>query len=91
MKRTLLLAILLLSIFAVTSAQTDHPLLLQKPTVNRTHIVFSSTDVNEDAFTAGLLWLFGERGEKYIVTRLVARTRPAIYFLRQPCSSLIRR
>src|SRR6185295_420400 len=37
----------------IASAQTDHPMLLQKPTVSRTHIVFSY---------AGDLWIVPRDG-----------------------------
>src|SRR5205085_1470298 len=53
MKRTSLLITLLLMMAAVAVAQTDHPQLLQKPTVSRTHIVFSY---------AGDLWTVNREG-----------------------------
>jgi tricorn protease len=59
-KLSLLLSSLLASIFLITTAQAAGPLLLQKPTLSKTHIAFSY---------AGDLWLVArEGGEARLLT-----------------------
>ena len=69
MTRLFLLLSLLLAVSVTAFAQTNMPLLLQKPTLSRTHLVF---------VYAGDLWIVGREGgtAKRLTTGVGAETNP---------------